>query len=69
MNKNNMIAVIALVLVVVVALLVYDRTRTPETPMEKIAGSIERAADDISDAAKEAAEEIEDEIDDHTTTK
>ncbi|MDP2205056.1 MAG: hypothetical protein Q8K65_01995 [Alphaproteobacteria bacterium] len=66
MNKNNMIAVAVLVLAVVVALLVYDRTRTPETPMEKITGSIERAAEDIKEAAEEAAEEISDEIDDHT---
>lgn len=62
MNRNNMIAVVALVLVVVVALLVYDRTRTPETPLERISGSIERAADDIQDAAEDAADDINDEI-------
>lgn len=69
MNKNNMIAVAVLVLAIVVAFLVYDRMRTPETPMEAMTRSIERAADDIGDAAKEASEEIRDEIDDHTTTK
>lgn len=69
MQKNNIIAIVALVLAIVVALLVYDRTRTPETPMEKISGSIERAVDDIKDAAEEASEEIRDEIDGHTTAE
>lgn len=69
MPKNAILYVVILVLAVVVAMLVYDRTQQPKTPMERMRQAVERTADDIKDAAEEASEEIKDEIDDHTRSK
>ncbi|MDY0009548.1 MAG: hypothetical protein RBS08_07575 [Bdellovibrionales bacterium] len=57
MNKT-VLAAVALVLAITVAFLVYDRTRTPETPLEAISQSIENAADDLSNNAEDALDTI-----------
>ena len=65
MSNNQMMGVVAVVLVLIVAMLVYDRTREPQTPGE----AISQMVDDAKDNASEAKEEIKDEIDDHTTSR
>ncbi len=65
MQNNQIMGVIVLVLVVVVAMLVYDRSQEPKTPAEAIGNAIERVQTDFN----EAKEEIQDEIDDHTTDR
>lgn len=63
MKNSQIMLVVVLVLAGLVALLVYDRARTPQTPGEAVGNAIERISNDIG----EAGEEIRDEIDDHTT--
>lgn len=63
MKNNQILMAVALVLAVVVAMLVYDRSREPQTPMEALSGAVKTMKSDL----KEAQEEIKDEIDDATT--
>jgi len=55
MNKNMLLAIIAVAVVVIAGVLVYESTK--QTPEEKMADSISNMANDIGDAAKDAAGE------------
>lgn len=58
MNRNGVLAVIAIAVVGIFVILLLNYNQRSESPGEKIANSI-----------GEATEEIADEIDDHTTSK
>lgn len=58
MNKNGLLAIIAIAVVGIFVVLVMNYQDRKESPVEKVSSSI-----------SEAAEEIGDEIDDHTTSK
>lgn len=55
MNKNAILMIIALGVVVIAGTLVYQTTK--KSPEDKIADSISGMADDIGDAAHDAVEQ------------
>ncbi|MBL8639305.1 MAG: hypothetical protein JNK24_03015 [Alphaproteobacteria bacterium] len=58
MNKNALLAIIAIAVVGIFVVVLMNYQERKESPVEKVSSSI-----------SEAAEEIGDEIDDHTTSK
>lgn len=58
MNKNALLAIIAIAVVGIFVVVLMNYQERKESPVEKVSSSI-----------SEAAEEIGDEIDDHTTAK
>ncbi len=58
MNRNSLLAIIAIGVISIFGVMAYQEHERSQSPVEK-----------ISDGVNEAAEEIKDEIDDHTTSK